>query len=68
MNPGGHTFHRWGNATRKRIGMGPGDIRCGVDTGTAGQQGYYSGHVGTEPCIRLLVQLARGAPDIGGAE
>ena len=59
---------RWFIETRdeKRVEMGPGDIHWGADIGTVDQHGHYSGQIGVEPCVQLLVQFARSVRDIDG--
>ncbi|MEX5215224.1 MAG: hypothetical protein NW703_13785 [Nitrospiraceae bacterium] len=61
---------RWFLQTRdgKRVEMGPGDIHWGADIDTTGQQGHFSGQIGDEPCVQLLVQFDRDAPDIGAGD
>jgi hypothetical protein len=45
----------------QRVEMGPGDISFGEDQGTKvnekGQKGHYSGTLGDEPAVLMIVQL-----------
>lgn len=61
---------RWFIETRdgRRVEMGPGDIHWGADIDTAGRHGHVSGQIGDEPCVQLLVQFARDAPDVGARD